>query len=440
MELFIVLTIAMLVIAGMAITYVVRAKSQRRSRPVDAAESGTAPPGRKGRGKSKPPKPPRRRAPTDHDVASVVEEAEAILRTPTDDVGGSEKPDAGKESHPPEAGTGDKTGVGLLEPELPKDTLAPGTLDFGIAEVAEPPVVERPTFRERLGRTRKALGDKLADIRMRRKIDDEVWDELEEMLILADVGATVSADLVEATRVIARDERATEADQVVTALRNVMVQQLEGSDRALSTNPDGPTVWLVVGVNGTGKTTTIGKLAYLHHTEGQQVVLAAADTFRAAATEQLRHWADRSSGELIAGYEGSDPGSIVFDAVSFARAKGSDLLLVDTAGRLHTKVNLMEELKKIRRVAESAGGAPQEVLLVLDATTGQNGLAQARGFAAAAGVTGVVLTKLDGTAKGGIAFAIEQEFGIPIKLVGLGESAQDLVPFVPHEFVDALFS
>ncbi|MCE7883792.1 MAG: signal recognition particle-docking protein FtsY [Actinobacteria bacterium ATB1] len=349
--------------------------------------------------KEKPQRKKRRgEEPSDDEIASVVAEAEEILR----------------------AGTGTVGEVAVEEPEAVE--------------------VERPSFRERLGRTRKALGERLAHIRLKRKIDDETWDELEEMLILADVGADVAVDLVEAARTKAAACRAETPDEVVEALKEVMQERLSGRDRSLALSGDGPSVWFMVGVNGTGKTTTIGKIAARESDEGKSVVLAAADTFRAAAADQLGIWAERCGAELVRGQEGGDPGSVVFDAVSLSRARGSDLLLVDTAGRLHTKVNLMEELKKIRRTAAKAGGDPDEVLLVLDATTGQNGLSQARQFADVAGVTGVVLTKLDGTAKGGIAFAIEQEFDLPIKLVGLGEGPGDLVEFDPDQFIEALFA
>ncbi len=227
-------------------------------------------------------------------------------------------------------------------------------------------------------------------------------------------------------------------EQLVALLREEIVDDLSGADRDLHHAPDGPTVWLFVGVNGTGKTTTIAKLARREIDDGRPALLAAADTFRAAAADQLAHWAERVGADVVRGQEGADPGSVVFDAVDAAAGRGADVVLVDTAGRMHTKVNLMEELKKIRRIAERTPGAPQEVLLVIDATTGQNGLAQARQFAEAVGVTGVVLTKLDGTAKGGIVLAIEVDLGIPVKLVGVGEAPEDLVPFDPAEFVAAL--
>ncbi len=350
-------------------------------------------------------------------AADVVAEAEAILARAQEDAAG-----------------GDTT---VAEPEAPPEAPeVPPVPESGTA--VEAPARKRPSLRQRLGRTRRAFTDRLAEIRLRRSIDQEVWDDLEESLVLADVGVTVASDLVASARERAKAEGAGTAADAVDALKAVMADTLAGSDRSLHRGEE-TSVWLVTGVNGSGKTTTIGKLASDAAGRGEKVVLAAADTFRAAAGEQLSVWAERTGAELVAGQEGSDPGAVVFDAVSFARARDCDLLLVDTAGRLQTKVNLMEELKKIRRVAENAGGTPDEVLLVLDATTGQNGISQAREFARAVGVTGVVLTKLDGTAKGGIAFAVEAEFAIPIKLVGVGEGVDDLTPFDPDEFVDALF-
>jgi fused signal recognition particle receptor len=229
-------------------------------------------------------------------------------------------------------------------------------------------------------------------------------------------------------------------DELIAALRAQMTAQLSPNDRSLATDSaKGPNVWLFVGVNGVGKTTTIGKIATAQCEGGKSVLLAAGDTFRAAAAEQLEIWAQRSGASFVRGSEGGDPASVIFDGIQSASAKGIELVLGDTAGRLQNKSNLMEELKKVRRVADKAEGTVNEVLLVIDATTGQNGLSQAREFTAATQVTGVVLTKLDGSAKGGIVFAIETELGIPVKLVGLGEGAHDLVPFNPTEFVSALF-
>lgn len=303
---------------------------------------------------------------------------------------------------------------------------------------AGPSILERPRFRDRLGKARSALATQLAGLRGRGKLDDEAWDELEEALILADVGILTVQELLDDLRKRARQEKFDRPVQLVAALRDQLVSRLEG-DRELHRAGEGAmTVWLFVGVNGVGKTTTIGKIAMREVAEGRRVVMAAGDTFRAAAADQLELWSERSGAGFVRGNEGGDPGAVVFDAVQHAAARGAELVLADTAGRLHTKVNLMEELKKVRRVADRPPGSVTEVLLVIDATTGQNGLVQARQFAEAVNVTGVVLTKLDGTAKGGIAVAIAGELGIPIKLVGLGEGPEDLVPFDAAEFVDAL--
>jgi fused signal recognition particle receptor len=303
---------------------------------------------------------------------------------------------------------------------------------------AGPEVLERPRFRDRLGRARSLLADQLAGLRRRERLDQGSWDELEEALILADVGIATTEVLLKDLKDAARRENLTTSEQLVGALRTELVSRLEG-DRDLQLAEDGrTTVWLFVGVNGVGKTTTIGKVAMREDQEGIKVVLAAGDTFRAAAADQLGIWADRVNAGFIRGNEGGDPGAVVFDAVQHAAARGIPLVLADTAGRLHTKVNLMEELKKVRRVADRPPGSVSEVLLVIDATTGQNGLMQARQFTDAVGVTGIVLTKLDGTAKGGIVIAIASELGIPIKLVGLGEGPEDLVTFDAQEFVDAL--
>ncbi len=308
-------------------------------------------------------------------------------------------------------------------------------------EVVEPEVVERvkPRLRDRLGRTRAAFAGAFSGIAGRGKVDDETWDELEEALILADVGVPTTTKVIDAVRERAKAEKTGDPERVIALLREELVTLLADVDRELHHGATPPSVWMFVGVNGVGKTTSIAKLARRENDEGRRVVLAAADTFRAAAAEQLATWADRTDTEIVRGQEGADPGSVVFDAMSAATTRGADLVLVDTAGRLHTKVNLMEELKKLRRIVERTEGALCEVLLVVDASTGQNGLTQARQFAEAVDVTGVVLTKLDGTAKGGIVLAIQSELGIPVKVVGIGETADDLVPFDPEEFVAALF-
>lgn len=307
------------------------------------------------------------------------------------------------------------------------------------APEAPPEPVAPPRFRDRLGKARSLFAGYLSSVRSRDRIDASTWDDLEEALILADVGVDVTTGLLDDLRARVRKERIDSPDALLEALKSDLVERLEG-DRALHVTDEGTTVWLFVGVNGVGKTTTIGKLGLRQAGEGHQVVMAAGDTFRAAAADQLEGWADRVGAEVVRGSEGGDPGAVIFDAIQHAAARGSDLVLADTAGRLHTKVNLMEELKKVRRVAERPPGHVEEVLLVIDATTGQNGLVQAKQFADAVDVTGVVLTKLDGTAKGGIAVAITSELAIPIKLVGLGERPEDLVDFEPREFVDALFA
>ena len=305
-------------------------------------------------------------------------------------------------------------------------------------ELPAPVVLEKPRFRDRLGKARALLAGHLAGIKGRGKLDQQAWDELEEALILADVGVSTTEGLLTGLRQRARQDGINTADQLVNALRDELVARLEGQRELAMAGEGATTVWLFVGVNGVGKTTTIGKVGLTQAAAGRRVVMAAGDTFRAAAADQLSVWAERVGANLVRGSEGGDPGAVVFDAVQHAAARGYPLVLADTAGRLHTKVNLMEELKKVRRVADRPPGTVTEVLLVIDATTGQNGLVQARQFAEAVGVTGVVLTKLDGTAKGGIAVAIAGELGIPIKLVGLGEGPEDLVAFDAQEFVDAL--
>ena len=306
----------------------------------------------------------------------------------------------------------------------------------GELDLLEPEL--RPTFRERLSRARSTFSGYVGSILSRSTIDEESWEELEEALIRADVGVGPTQELLESVRATVKERGITTPDALIEAVKEEMKSRLAGpTDLRVSEEP--PTIWLFVGVNGVGKTTTIGKVGRRLVDEGRSVVMAAGDTFRAAAAEQLDTWAQRCGADLVRGAEGGDPSSIIFDAVASAASKGSDVVLADTAGRLHTKTNLMEELGKVRRVADKGAGQVTEVLLVLDATTGQNGLQQARQFTEATDVTGVVLTKLDGSAKGGIVFAIRSELGIPVKLVGLGESAADLIDFDAEQFVDALF-
>ena len=299
---------------------------------------------------------------------------------------------------------------------------------------------ELPRFRDRLSKARGLLGGYFGSVLGRPTIDATTWDELEEALIRADVGVGTTTGLLDELRTRVKQEGIREPVELLEALKSDLKKRLVAADRSLRFEPGRPNVWLFVGVNGVGKTTTIGKIGRREVANGRSVIMAAGDTFRAAAAEQLGLWAERTGAMLVRGNEGGDPGSVIFDAVERAAARNVDLVLGDTAGRLQTKTNLMEELRKIRRIADKEPGIVTEVLLVLDATTGQNGLVQAKQFADVADITGVVLTKLDGTAKGGIALAIQTELGIPIKLVGLGEGADDLVPFDPDEYVEALFA
>ena len=270
------------------------------------------------------------------------------------------------------------------------------------------------------------------------KLDDEFYEELEEALILADIGASTAADTVVQLRKRVSQKLLTRADEVKDALRDILAEKLDVGDTALRVDTQ-PSVVLIIGVNGVGKTTSIGKLAYWLQGQGKKVLLGAADTFRAAAGEQLGIWAGRVGCQMVKHAEGAAPAAVVYDSITAAKARNIDVLICDTAGRLHTKKNLMEELAKIDRVLErEAPGCSRETLLVLDATTGQNGLNQAREFAAVCGVTGIILTKLDGTAKGGVAIAIRDQLGLPIKFVGTGESIGDLTPFCAAEFARAL--
>ena len=269
-------------------------------------------------------------------------------------------------------------------------------------------------------------------------IDDDFYDELEESLILADLGATVAHDAVKKLRDVVYQKSIQRGDDVKQALREILIEKLNVGDTALDLSTK-PSVVLVIGVNGVGKTTSIGKLAHRLKGEGKRVLLCAADTFRAAAADQLEIWANRAECEIVRSVEGADPGAVLFDSLAAAKARNVDVVLCDTAGRLHNKVNLMNELGKLRKIIDrETPDAAKETLLVLDATTGQNGLQQAKVFRETAGLTGIILTKLDGTAKGGICVAIAQELGVPVKFVGLGEGIDDLKPFDAEEYVKAL--
>ena len=324
------------------------------------------------------------------------------------------------------------------EPEAPPTEPEAPPVEPEVEEA--PPLTLGERFRVRLSRTRNVLGSSVADL-FGRGVSEEAWEGLEEALITADVGVTATTEIVEELRRRAREEGATSADAVVDLLKQELRKALGTADRSLvRATDDEPTVWMVTGVNGTGKTTTIGKLAAIEQRDGRDVVLAAADTFRAAAAEQLGLWADRTGARLVRKDEGADPASVAFDGYMAARATDADVLIVDTAGRLHNKRELMDELGKVKRVVEKQAGPLEETLLVLDATTGQNGIQQARAFLEAVEVTGLVLTKLDGSSKGGIAVAVQRELDLPVKLVGLGEDVDDLAPFDPDAFVEGLFS
>jgi len=335
---------------------------------------------------------------------------------------------------------GDRRTGSLASPEVEApDRLAP----------PEAPGLERPEpsagrlvrLRSRLGRSQSTLGRGLLGLLSRERLDDATWEEIEEVLLTADVGVAPTQELVERLRTRVKALGTRTPEDVATMLREELLG-LVGTDvdRSLhTTHPDRPAVVLVVGVNGTGKTTTVGKLARVLVADGRTVLLGAADTFRAAAADQLQTWGERVGAPTVRGPEGGDPASVAFDAVRQGADGGYDTVLLDTAGRLQNKVGLMDELGKVKRVVEKHGPV-DEVLLVLDATTGQNGLAQARVFAEVVDVTGIVLTKLDGTAKGGIVVAVQRELGVPVKLVGLGEGPDDLAPFDPAAFVDALIA
>lgn len=290
-----------------------------------------------------------------------------------------------------------------------------------------------------LTKTREALGSTLGGVFAGfSQIDEDFYEELEESLILADMGVQTTLEAVQRLRKCVKEQHLKTPEEAKASLKDILTEMLTVAD--MSVNPDGsPTVVLVIGVNGVGKTTTIGKLATRYVKEGKQVLMVAADTFRAAAADQLEIWAGRSGASIVRQNEGADPASVVFDGIRAAKARGSELILIDTAGRLHNKQNLMNELNKISRIVQrELPNAHREVLLVLDGTTGQNGLIQAKQFKEIAGVTAIALTKLDGTAKGGIVIAVADSLKIPVKFVGVGEQAEDLMPFEPREFVEAL--
>jgi fused signal recognition particle receptor len=350
---------------------------------------------------------------------------------------------------PREEGPDRETGVGE-DAEVPRDTPTRTIDTIEIPEELAPPAVEVPEptagrlvrLRARLARSQSTLGQGLLSLLSREYLDEATWEELEDILLTADVGVVPAQELVERLRTQVKIEGTRAPAQLRAMLRDELLRLIgTDADRSLHamrhTDTDRPSVVLVVGVNGTGKTTTSGKLARVLIADGRRVLLGAADTFRAAAVDQLQTWGDRVGADTVRGPEGGDPASVAFEAVKRGIDEGVDAVVIDTAGRLHTKTGLMDELGKVKRVAEKQAPV-DEVLLVLDATTGQNGLVQARVFAEVVNITGIALTKLDGTAKGGIIIAVQRELGVPVKLVGLGEGPDDLAPFEPEAFVDAL--
>ncbi len=290
-----------------------------------------------------------------------------------------------------------------------------------------------------LSKTKVAINSKFEDVvKIFKTVDEDLFEVLEEILIMSDLGVNTSEDIIEKLRITAKEKKITDSSMLKAELRNILIEILSEGDNTVKTEGK-PAIIMVIGVNGVGKTTSIGKIANMYREMGKKVVIAAADTFRAAAIEQLEVWAERSGADIIKQQEGSDPAAVIYDAIRAAVNRKADILLCDTAGRLHNKKNLMEELKKIYKILDKElPQSSKEVLLVLDATTGQNAVSQAKQFKEAADITGIALTKLDGTAKGGIVFSIKNDYGIPVKLIGLGEKIDDMEEFNPEEFVDAI--
>lgn len=334
-----------------------------------------------------------------------------------------------------EAGNEDGAQAEVVEPEA-----APGTPSEEDDSAAH-------TVEEATEKTRRGFFSKIGGIFKRGGLDEALWEELEETLVLADTGAATTMRIIDDVKDRVKEEKIREPEAALAALKEEMIEVLDVDTDRGKIWPDGskgnlpkPAVILVVGVNGTGKTTSIGKLAHAYKSRGLKVVLAAADTFRAAAIDQLKQWGERAGVDVVAHQQGADPGAVVFDAMVAAEKRGADVLIIDTAGRLHTKANLMEELRKVNRIIQrTVPDGPHEVLLLLDATTGQNAMQQAKYFTEAVGVTAVLLSKLDGTAKGGVVFSVCDQLGVPVRFVGTGERPQDLAPFDPREFVEALF-
>ncbi len=346
-------------------------------------------------------------------------------------------PDAAPDASEDLSRAGPATSTDLLD--APPATPGAVRLDDVTLERPEPVAGRMVRLRGRLSRSQSTLGRGLLALLSRDVLDEDVWEEVEDTLLTADVGVGATTEIVQRLRNAVRVLGTRSPDELRNLLRQELLAAIGDADRSLRTLPhdERPAVVLVVGVNGTGKTTTCGKLARVLIADGRSVVLGAADTFRAAAADQLQTWGERVGASTVRGAEGADPASVAFDAVRKGTEDRVDTVLIDTAGRLHTKTGLMDELTKLKRVVEKRGPV-DEVLLVLDATTGQNGMVQARMFGSAVDVTGIVLTKLDGSAKGGIVVAVQRELGVPVKLIGLGEGSDDLAPFEPEAFVDAL--
>jgi fused signal recognition particle receptor len=384
----------------------------------------------------------RRTGPRDRAAGRAPDTANSLLRRRTDGparggVAGTEYTDA------TDAATIEALERALVETpgDTATDTAELETTTPGVEE-PEPAAGRLVRLRARLARSQSTLGKGLLALLSRDSLDEAAWDDIEATLLQSDLGVAATTELVERLRTRLRVEGSQSPEQARTILREELIALLDpAADRSVRTEPadaaDRPAVILVVGVNGTGKTTTTGKLARVLVADGRSVVLGAADTFRAAAAEQLQTWGERVGARVVRGPEGGDPASVAFDAVREGAEAGADVVVIDTAGRLHTKTGLMDELGKVKRVVEKQSPV-DEVLLVLDATTGQNGLTQARVFGEVVEVTGIVLTKLDGTAKGGIVVAVQRELGVPVKLVGLGEGPDDLAPFEVEAFVDAI--
>ncbi|MEY9213551.1 signal recognition particle-docking protein FtsY [Thermobifida halotolerans] len=379
-------------------------------------------------------------------IVALVAVGGALLVVPRRQVGPAEKkPEVGR----PEGSSGEGA-TAVLEPEEAEGATAVAEPEAPVVEPVPPPAppIEMPPpsagrlvrLRARLAQSQNVFGRSLLSLLASDRLDEDTWEEIEEILITADVGVTSATQITEGLRTRVRVLGTRDADEVRKLLRSELLAHINPDlDRSVRTEPHGdrPAVVMVVGVNGVGKTTTAGKLARVIVGDGGSVVLGAADTFRAAAAEQLQTWGERVGASVVRKEEGADPASVAFDAVTRGIEEGAGTVIVDTAGRLHTKTGLMDELGKVKRVVEKKSQV-DEVLLVLDATTGQNGLRQARVFAEVVNVTGIVLTKMDGTAKGGIIIQVQRELGVPVKLVGLGEGPDDLAPFDPEAFVDAI--